>query len=172
TAPHENTIEISSSKVKNQMLQGDEQVLHAVLWIHRAYIYKNGLVHRSQACVRLHSANPLWVRTVSDNKNLLWTGSVTFNVNALVAFIGGDDDIGALDGEALEQSKSASDQIFGTRAIARQVEFRTQVVMIEDRFPSKQLVDEGDHDQSVGRIVCVNDVESLGRENVKANDQA
>ena len=44
--------------------------------------------------------------------------------------------------------------------------------MIEDELLAEQLVDSADHEQRVGRIVGVDDVESLSDGDVEAEQQA
>src|SRR5207245_5828902 len=56
--------------------------------------------------------------------------------------------------------------------IARAIQLRRQIVMIEDELPAEHLVKTGDDEEGVWRIVRMDDVESLAGGNVDTENEA
>ena len=100
------------------------------------------------------------IRTGTHHENALGRHPAALDGNAAVGFVGGDGDVGSLEGELLgEPQQMPKDP---APAELRLVEFRVGVVMVEHEALSRENLEEKpDQEDEVGRIAGMDHVEAV-----------
>ena len=96
---------------------------------------------------------------------------IALHFNRLVGLIRGDDVIRKPAREFLEEDQQLIDRPLGPSTEPGFVHLRREIVVVEDEAHTEQLVKGSDKDEQVGRVIGVNDIEAVSRENDQRDDK-
>ena len=90
----------------------------------------------------------------------------------LVGFIGGDAGVRAAKAELLEMHQAVVNDAAGFLAVAGEIQFGRNIVVVENEFFAQQAIECADEKQRVRRVVGMHHIEALPVQNIQAHGKA
>jgi hypothetical protein len=125
------------------MPQRSQEVIDTILRVHRADVAQNALVHLPQPLAWGMDGHPSKIRPVPDYESLLRFHAASLNVDLFVGLIRRDGDVCQLEAAFLHKSKSSRKEVI-IRSVPRLIKLGGKIVVVEDEFLAKGLVQSGD----------------------------
>src|SRR6266849_4856444 len=143
TAAHDDTIKVLPAKLEGQMPQRPQEVIDTILRVHNANVAQNALVHLSQPLAWGMDGHPPTIRPVPDHESLLRFHAAPLNLDLFVRLIRRDRDICQFEAAFLHEAKGSGKEVI-IRSVPRLIKLGRKIVVVEDEFLAKWLVQSGD----------------------------
>src|SRR5258708_17722043 len=125
------------------MPQRPQEVIDAILRVHSANVTQNALVHLSQPLAWGMDGHSPKIRPVPDHENVLRLHAASLNLDLFIRLVRRDRDVGEFEAAFLHESKSSRKEVI-IRPVPRLIELGTKIMVVEDKFLAKGLVQSGD----------------------------
>src|SRR6266581_1323541 len=159
-AAHNDTIKVLPAKLEGQMPQRPQEVIDAILRVHNANVAQNALAHLSQPLAWRMDGHPPKIRPVPDHESLLRFHAASLDLELFIRLIRRDRDVCQLEAAFLHKAKSSGKDVV-IRSVPRLIELGRKIMVVEDEFLAKGLVQSGDEKQRIWRVVRVDHIKTV-----------
>src|SRR5260370_13094588 len=125
------------------MSQRPQEVIDAILRVHSADVAQNALVHLRQALGWGMDGQPPKIRPVPDHESVLRFHAASLNLDLFIRLVRRNRDVCEFEAAFLHESKSSRKEVI-IRSVPRLIELGTKIMVVEDKFLAKGLVQSGD----------------------------